>query len=240
MVEPETVETTVASTYTTYEADDAPLNLPVAKDSAEEIIELTPLATARAEVKELTEETHTMHELELHAHRQHALLSSDVLRVIVRDVPDNLSRIQQLDRVIADARAHYPSEDGWIVINLARLKELLGAPEAEAPEVQSGTVGAGSLAEAIALGDIEAAYMLIENRPMLALADAAADFDAVYRKRQGEAVEVSDLLLSILGTRSDEEIVLVVKTLTSALDGTYTTEADAVKVAIMKAVRLLS
>lgn len=226
---------------TTYAPDTAPLNLPI-EAAATPVIGYGAAAVEEVieEVKEVTAETKAMHMLEARAHEQHALISSDALRVIVRDVPTDAERTAELDALIAKAKAQYPTEDGWIVLNLARLEALVQAAPTAAPEVAAETVGVGSLAEAIALGDIEAAYALIGQRPMLALADAAADFDALYRKRQGEDTDVSDLLVSTLGARSDEEIVAVVKTLTSALDGTYKTEIDAVKVAIMKAVRLLS
>lgn len=236
----EEIVLSAASIPPVYSTDNAPLNLPIEKP-IEPVIGYSNarLEEVTEEVKEVTAETAAMHELETRAHSQHVLISSDALRVIVRDVETEEERLKELDHLIAEAKAHYPSEDGWTVINLERLETLVEA-KAEALPVIGESVGVGSLAEAIALGDIEAAYAMIGRRPMLALADAAADFDALYRKRQGGEVEVSDLLIASLGDRSDDEVVAVVKTLTSALDGTYTTEEDAVKVAIMKAVRLLS
>ncbi len=226
----------------TYSSDIAPVNLPIEKEEAPQVIGYAAREVDEMieEVKEVTTETKAMHMLEQHAHEHRALISSDALRVIVRDLPTEGERITKLDELIAEAKAAYPSEDGWIVLNLERLEALLKAETSAVLDVDNATVGVGSLAEAIALGDLEAAYVLIGRRPMLALADAAADFDALYRMRQGGDEQVSSLLVSTLGNRSDEEVVAVVKTLTSALDGTYTTEVDAVKVAIMKAVRLLS
>lgn len=218
-----------------YSQDNAPLNLPVAD---EVVVPVVGYASLQEDVEEVSDAERAFQALESRAHSQHALISSDALRVMVRDLPLEAERNQKLDEIIANAKAHYPSEDGWVVLNLERLETLLNA-EVEG-ELATTPSGVGSLAEAIALGDIEAAYVLIGRRPMLALADAAADFDALYRKRQGGEEEVSELLLSTLGARSDGEIVAVVKTLTSALDGTYTKEEDAVKVAIMKAVRMLS
>lgn len=78
---------------------------------------------------------------------------------------------------------------------------------------------------------------MIGNRPMFALADAAADLDAVYRNRKGGDVQVSNLLVAETENLSDEKIKNMISALTGALDGTYTDEASAVKVAIMKAVK---
>ena len=97
--------------------------------------------------------------------------------------------------------------------------------------------GTGSLAEAIVTGNVVAAYEMIGSRPMFALADAAADLDAVYRARRGETVAVSDMLRSEAGKLSDEQIKNMISALTGAIDGTYTDEASAVKMAIMKAVK---
>jgi hypothetical protein len=97
--------------------------------------------------------------------------------------------------------------------------------------------GTGSLAEAIVTGNIVAAYEMIGNRPMFALADAAADLDSVFRNRKGEENSVSDLLTETTASFSDEQIRNMIIALTSALDGTYTDEASAVKMAIMKAVK---
>jgi hypothetical protein len=74
---------------------------------------------------------------------------------------------------------------------------------------------------------------------MFSLADAAGDLDAVYRMRKGESVMVSDLLVKETANLSDEQIKNMIASLTGAIDGTYTDEASAVKVAIMKAVKEL-
>ncbi|MEZ4200364.1 MAG: hypothetical protein R3B69_02085 [Candidatus Paceibacterota bacterium] len=98
-------------------------------------------------------------------------------------------------------------------------------------------LGIGSLAEAIVRRDVNAAYRMIEHRPMVALSDAAADLDAVYRERlTGERADtISDLRESVAGL-STEALETVIRALTSAVDGTYHDEHEAVKMAIMKAV----
>jgi hypothetical protein len=72
---------------------------------------------------------------------------------------------------------------------------------------------------------------------MFALADAAADFDNVVRARKGEDVKISTLLATEAAKLSEDKIKNIVAALTGALDGTYTDEASAVKMAIMKAVK---
>jgi hypothetical protein len=83
-----------------------------------------------------------------------------------------------------------------------------------------------------------AAYEMIGHRPMFALADAAADLDSIYRLRKGADVVVSTMLVEETKNLSDEQIMEMIKALTSALDGVYTDEASAVKMAIMKAVKV--
>ena len=86
-------------------------------------------------------------------------------------------------------------------------------------------------------GNVVAAYEMIGHRPMFALADAAADLDALVRSRRGETVHISDMLAHETAKLGDEKIKNMIAALTGALDGTYTDEASAVKMAIMKAVK---
>ncbi len=97
--------------------------------------------------------------------------------------------------------------------------------------------GTGSLAEAIVTGNVVAAYQMIGNRPMFALADAAADLDAIYRQRRGIEAQASDMLIAETKNLTDEKIKNIIDSLTGALDGTYTDEASAVKMVIMKALK---
>jgi hypothetical protein len=182
--------------------------------------------------------------LENRAHSQKALLSSDAVRHFISTTDGIVERNEALDEVIAEAKSLYPLEDGWIVINEARMRSLCDVCTAK--HVASETApfiptvipeGASSLAEAIVTGNVVAAYQMIGNRPMFALADASADLDAVVRSRRGEAVTMSDLLATESVKLSDEKIKNMIAALTSALDGTYTDEVSAVKMAIMKAVK---
>lgn len=181
-----------------------------------------------------------MTELENRAHAQKALVSSDAIRFFMKQVSaDNQN--ETLDAVIAEAKTAFPAESGWVVLNLSRFESLLAEEaEVETQKLSSEPITAGSLAEAIALGDIAAAYTLVAHRPMIALADATADFDALYRSRKGADVAVSDLLTSETKNCSDETIKAAVEALTAALDGTYESEAAAVKTAIMKAATILN
>ena len=180
--------------------------------------------------------------LENRAHTQRALLSSDAIRHFIATTEGLVERNESLDQVIADAKGHYPLEDGWIVINEARMRGLCEtcivnhtASTSFVPAVVP--TGSGSLAEAIVTGNIVAAYEMIGNRPMFALADAAADLDAVVRSRRGEDSSISALLSVETINLSDDKIKNMITALTGALDGTYTDEASAVKMAIMKAVK---
>ncbi len=182
--------------------------------------------------------------LENRAHEQMALLSSDAIRHFISTTEGTLERNDALDEVIAEAKRNYPLEDGWVVINEARMQNLCDVcvanhvASANAPFVPTMVPeGSSSLAEAIVTGNIVAAYEMIGNRPMFALADAAADLDAVVRNRRGEDSKISNLLASETAGLSDEKIKNMIVALTGALDGTYTDEASAVKMAIMKAVR---
>ena len=182
--------------------------------------------------------------LENRAHAQNALLSSDAIRHFISTTEGNLERNDALDEVIAEAKAQYPLEDGWIVINEARMQNLCEVctvnhvASANAPFVPTVIPeGSSSLAEAIVTGNIVAAYEMIGGRPMFALADAAADLDAVVRNRRGETNRISDLLASETANLSEQTLKNMITALTGALDGTYTDEASAVKMAIMKAVK---
>jgi hypothetical protein len=204
----------------------------------------------------VTEETH-MHphqvsdalvtELEDRAHAQKALLSSDAVRYFIGTTEGSLERAEALDAVISAAKEHYPLEDGWVVINEARMQNLCTICQTAAPTSATAPFmpavvpeGSGSLAEAIVTGNVVAAFSMIGHRPMFALADAAADLDSVVRMRKGEAVTLSELLVQTSATLSDAQLAAMISALTGALDGTYTNEADAVKMAIMKAVKVVA
>ncbi len=75
---------------------------------------------------------------------------------------------------------------------------------------------------------------------MFALADAAADLDALYRGRKGEQVVVSDMLAKDSARLEINQIEEAINALTSAIDGTYGDEAAAVKMAIMKATKAVA
>jgi hypothetical protein len=219
----------------------APSNLPTGAPTTE-TSESTTAPVVNAQPHQADDALVT--ELENRAHTQKALLSSDAVRYFVSTTEGTVERNQSLDTVIAEAKKHYPLEDGWLVINEARMRELcttceLNQTASSHEPYTPATVptGTGSLAEAIVTGNVVAAYEMIGNRPMFALADAAADLDAVYRSRQGSDVTVSELLLEETKELSDAQIKNMINALTGALDGTYTDEASAVKMAIMKAIK---
>ncbi len=190
-----------------------------------------------------------MTQLENYAHSKKVLLSSDAINHFVSTTNSDTERTEALDQVIKAAKEQYPAEDGWVVLNEKRMQDVCLVcqvnAEAVADEEKEYTpavipVGSGSLAEAIVTGNIISAYEMIGHRPMFALADAAADLDAVYRIRRGGDGVASEMLMKETAKLSNEQILQMIQALTGAIDGTYTDEAAAVKMSIMKAVKMAS
>ena len=186
-------------------------------------------------------------EIENRAHAAHVLFSSDAMRYFVATTED-MDRMKVLDAVLERTKASYPAEDGWVVLNEDRIKTQCEACRSEgsvksnkSPFIPAALpIGNSSLAEVIVAGNIVTAYQMIGNRPMIALADAAADLDALYRIKQGEEATISNMLASSGENVSAEQLHLAISAITSALDGTYTNEAEAVKMAIMKATKAIN
>jgi hypothetical protein len=202
-----------------------------------------------SDAQDETDESAVLTELENQAHSQRVLLSSDAMRYFVGKVQHPESRRTALDTVLAKARVSFPSEDGWVVINLARMEHLLETVETQEDipvaqedvplEAETATpIQGGSLAEAILSGNLLASYEMISHRPMVALADAVSDLDTLFRFKKGEHVLLSEMLKKEGARLSEEELQGMINALTSALDGTYTDEASAVKMAILKAVKV--
>ena len=182
-------------------------------------------------------------EVENRAHAEHVLFSGEAMRYFMETTNPN-NRMSVLDSVLEEAKASYPAEDGWVVLNYERLMKTCEACVAKTQSTPTPSfaptttnIGNSSLAEAIVTGNIVAAYQMIGNRPMIALADTAADLDALYRAKQGADVTVSKLLAH--ADVKTEQLHDAISALTGALDGTYTNEAEAVKMAIMKAVKAI-
>jgi len=212
---------------------DVPSNLPTAATMAAPVV---GYAAAHAVMTE--EVDSSLAELENMAHEQKALFSSDAMRHFTSVVSEAEQAIE-LTKVIAEAKGTFPNEDGWVVINLSRLESLMETPAA--PEsMDTAPTTAGSLAEAIVTGNVVAAYQMIAHRPMIALADAAAELDTLVRVRNGADETVSELLTSETAHLTDEQIRSAVQALTSALDGTYSSEEEAVKMSILKAVKAVA
>lgn len=161
-------------------------------------------------------------------------------------IANDTDRKAELEKVIKEGMEMYPLEDGWLILNEARMQNVCVTCQTNAAsKIASFTPtivpeGAGSLAEAIVVGDTKAAFALLGNRPMFALADAAADFDAVIHKRAGKHARISALLAESSAKLSDEQLKEMATALTSALDGTYNTENEAVKMAILKAIAVVT
>jgi hypothetical protein len=197
-----------------------------------------------------TEKAAELSELENQAHAKRVLLSSDAMRFFLAKVPLAEDRTAVLDVVLDKARTTFPSEDGWVVLNLVRMEGLMeevGKTHNDLVDdkdvdlsANTAPMTSGSLAEAILSGNLPAAYQMIALRPMLALADASADLDAVYRLKKGENATVSEMLKKQAEDLSEPQLQAAIAALTSALDGVYTDEASAVRMAIMKAVKAVS
>jgi len=223
-----------------------PANLPVAPV----VVGYASLATQtegeEKNIRNMDEDEMTT--LENYAHARKILISSDAVRHFVATTNSVAERTEALDQVIKAAKEKFPAEDGWVVLNEKRMQDLCvicsvnqAAAKPEAAYIPSVVpTGAGSLAEAIVTGNVIAAYEMIGHRPMFALADAAADLDAVYRLRRGGKGSVSELLMKETTSLTDEQILAVIAALTGALDGVYTDEASAVKMSIMKAIKVVA
>jgi uncharacterized membrane protein len=223
----------------------APINLPVGNPviGYASVVGVATVANAVSHEQSADE---IVTAIENHAHAKKALLSSDAVRHFM-GTTTAANRITTLNDVISLAREKYPSEDGWVVVNEKRMQDLCVSCQAVvtlsnmAPYVPTVIPeGSGSLAEAIVTGNIVAAYEMIGHRPMFALADAAADLDALYRGRKGAEVVISTMLQTETAALTDAQIMQMIEALTGALDGVYTDEAAAVKMAIMKAVKVVA
>ena len=233
-------EVNAVAAYVASATADAPANLPTGNAPV-----IGYAAAQTMETEEMTEENNDsdvadVSDLENRAHTQNALLSSDAIRYFADSYAPE-EQFAALDAVITDAKRSYPSEDGWVVINLERMQSLMNVTEVVADSsIITTEAGSGSLAEAIVTGNVAAALTLLGSRPMLALADATADLDALYRLRTGGDAQVSDLLASSTAALADNQIKAAISALTSALDGTYADEREAAKTAVMKAIKTVS
>lgn len=214
---------------------EAPMNLPTSHAAA------PAWATIPESHTEEVSEKDVIAELENDAHMHNVLLSSDALRAIVDRGETTPKSKEILSDVITRAKASYPREDGWIILNRERVNALFVETKAAvAPEVPVARVEGGStLAEALVTGNTTLAYQKLGASPIFALADAAEDLDNVLRARRG-AGSASDLLMHAAGAVSDEKLKAAVIALTTAIDGTYDDEAAAVRLAIIKALKALA
>lgn len=201
----------------------APMNLPVSDTYA-------PTATYEEEVER--EGAH----LEERAHQKNVLLSSDALRFIISQAESAEDEVALLDAIVGRAKEAYPREDGWIVINRARISELFASDTAAQPTAEEAASGVEetSLAQAIVAGDVVAAYAALGDEPLRALVAAATALDGVFRARRGEGT--ADAALATAGAHlADAQLEEAIAALTTAIDGTYHDEAAAVKLAVLKA-----
>lgn len=198
-----------------------------------------------------TEESQQFASLENQAHEKKVLLSSDAVRYFISKVTTYSEQTMVLEEVLIKTRVSFPSEDGWVALNLQRMEHMLSevlsvdsVPVVEAFDLEHSIsyvpTTAGSVAEAVLLRDMSVALTLIADRPMVALADAVHDITALRAYLHGESVSISDMLKAEGNKLSMETIEEVLRALSSALDGTTHDETEAVKMAISRAITLLS
>ncbi len=245
VVVPEVFKESMTENITAFSAVASPSNLPTSSVIGYANLDAQKNSSSQStNPHQFTDEMVT--EIENYAHTQHTLLSSDAIRHFVATTGNSEERLNTLKEIITSAKNQFPAEDGWVVINEKRMQDLctICSKEQASSEVPFVPAvipeGSGSLAEAIVTGNIIASYEMIGHRPMFALADAAADFDSVYRTRKGGSEIVSDMLLKETTKLTDEQLLEIISALSGALDGTYTDEASAVKMAIMKAVKVVA
>ena len=239
----------VASTLATID-DGIPHNLPVATSAP--VVGYQTLENSGEGSTESNENLEEFVALENQAHIERVLLSSDAIRLFISKIHTVSERKTLFAMLIRKARVSFPSEDGWVILNLIRMETLLlemhHVDSIEDTEVNSELensvsyipVTASSLAEMILSKNSISARALISDRPMIALADAVSELQIVIAIKAGGVGKVSELLTTQSKALSSDTLMQVVGALTSALDGTYTDEKEAVEHAITKAIGVLS
>ena len=174
--------------------------------------------------------------LESYAHSLNVLCSSDALRMIEDQAASLEEQYATLDSVIERAKGAYPREDGWLVLNRERINEVYrGTDHAPTPSHGVSHDRSAELAAAILKGDITSAYRALGSNPILSLAGAAGALDALYRTCRGEVCEVSPVLQSAAASFNERQLEAIIAALSCAIDGIYSDETGAIKVAILKA-----
>ncbi len=117
-----TIVTDEPAEYAAYGVATVPSNLPVASIGAAQ--GYAAQGVDEDEAKEVGEDD-TFSFLENRAHAARVLLSSDAIRFISGQKTDIAEQAEILDRVVELAKATYPSENGWVVVNKEKLMSLL-------------------------------------------------------------------------------------------------------------------
>ncbi len=87
--------------------------------------DIANLPIGELEIPEATQATDDTELLENRAHDAHILISTDALNFIMAQSRMTNERIELLDMVIGAAKANFPKEDGWVVVNKERILTLL-------------------------------------------------------------------------------------------------------------------
>ena len=102
---------------------DVPFNLPTAQVGYQSL-----------ESDAIQEDDYEIEALETLAHSHKVLLSSDAMRLFVAQITRVEERTTMLEALVSKARVSFPSEDGWVVLNLARLEQLMDEMKSESIE----------------------------------------------------------------------------------------------------------
>ncbi len=94
---------------------------PIAAMATAGAVEVTPSTESTVSVESASD---MLHDLESRAHEQQTLISSEALTHLVTTYGDEAGTM--LDRVIEAAKAQFPSEGGWVVLNKDRVLAILG------------------------------------------------------------------------------------------------------------------
>jgi hypothetical protein len=220
-----------------------PMNLPTAGSSAATLDEiLAPQAAPAEEMPAAEDPIEAV--LENQAHEARVLLSRDALAAIIEAAAgDHAGAQHMLAELVDAAKLAYPREDGWIILNRARLNALSApAPEAEpirshADEITSQFLAASAQAQAApSLGyGADLARWILQG-------DAAKVFTAVREldeRGQSPAETLTETITALDASRAQvpaETLDRVIEALAGALGAQAGNEAVATRLAIVRAI----
>lgn len=156
------------------------------------------------------------------------LLSEEgALYIVAQDGDEN----SLFASIVAEAKARYPREDGWLALNKERIISIIGA-EHIAPVAQPLALGAThTFTQAIVSGDEAGAFAAIarmnESELKNEILSVISELDAEFRNRKSGKGSVYTNL-------SDTKIESMLSALTGSIDATYHDIQTSAKIALSK------